>query len=152
MRETRAEFRRSARLFSAAGVWCAGWIFVFGIFGFSLATAVQPALNLVFILHVVTMALCGYCCVFLLGYGLLPSLAWNRLVYTLRDPQCIEAITRHGLPAESIVEGVSVRMPAMAWRFSGVVITSSVYQSVLAAIVTTLGVVVATLARNGAAI
>ena len=39
-------------------------------------------------------------------------------------------------------------MPVMAWKFDGIVITVGVYQSVLAAFLTTLGVIVATLVRN----
>ena len=148
MDETHAEFRRGAHLFSQAGVWCVGWIAIFAIFGFSVATELQPGLNFMYLAHIIGMVLCAGCCIFVLGYGLLPSLAWTKLIYALRDPRCIEAITRHGLPADAIVEGISVRMPVMAWKFNGIVITVGVYQSVLAAFLTTLGVIIASLVRN----
>ena len=59
-------------------------------------------------------------------------MAWTKLIYALRDPRCTEAITKHGLPADAIMEGISLRMPVMAWKFNGIVITVGVYQSVLA--------------------
>ena len=148
MDKTSSEFRRGAHLLSHAGVWCVGWIAIFAIFGFSVATEIQPGFNFIFLAHVFGMILCAGCCIFVLGYGLLPSLAWTKLIYALRDPRCTEAITNHGLPADAILEGISLRMPVMAWKFDGLVITVGGYQSVLAAFLTTLGVIIATLVRN----